>query len=419
MSKEFTWSSYPDHLRELFEWMLISDELSDVTFITDDSVMVKANRFVLSAASPLLKEILKTDCTLKSEEKVVYLKGIQYLEIRSIIQFIYLGVTKCNIDRLNELRTAAEHLRIEDLQNKFAENVDIEKNCVEYAKNELVLTSENSENKYVTSLQDSGFEDSSKIRTYAKNIDTNVTKIYENNFGSASNSEINSAVNSSFKFSCIFMHCDYKATQRSQLKIHIQSVHDGKRYQCEVCNKEYTSKGNLQSHKKSAHKTKRNSAKYENSRGYYRKYPYTEVLHDGQTFYQCDQCMREFQETDKRLYAQHMNNCGRSCSFCGKTYKRKSSMQRCEASHTNSYRYFCSWCGKGFMCNQRMGRHERIHTGQTPYQCNECGKRFKQSNQLKSHMRIHTGETPFQCDKCCKTFKFASTKSHHKCVLNS
>ena len=81
--------------------------------------------------------------------------------------------------------------------------------------------------------------------------------------------------------------------------------------------------------------------------------------------------------------------------------------------------FFCSWCGKGFMCNQKMGIHERIHTGQTPYQCNDCGKRFKQSIQLKSHMRIHTGETPYQCEKCCKKFKFASTKSNHKCVLNS
>ena len=77
MSEEFTWSSYPDHLRELFEWMLISDELSNVTFVTDDAVMVKANRFVLSAASPLLKELLKTDSAIKSEEKVFLLKGIQ------------------------------------------------------------------------------------------------------------------------------------------------------------------------------------------------------------------------------------------------------------------------------------------------------------------------------------------------------
>ena len=423
MSEEFTWSSYPDHLRELFEWMLISDELSDVTFITDDSVMVKANRFVLSAASPLLREILKIDCTLKSEEKVVYLKGIQYSEIRSIIQFIYLGVTKCKTNRLIELRTAAENLQIEDLKKQIVENVEILNNCVKYAKNELLETSENLENKYATSSEESGFEDSSIIRMSAKNIDTNVVEIYENNFVSASNSEINSAVNSDFKYSCIFIHCDYKAKQRGNLNTHIQSMHDDKKYQCEVCNKEYTSKGNLQAHKKSAHKTKRNSTEYrqlhEDSKGHYRKYPYTEVKHDGRTFYQCDKCKEEFEETDKNKYAKHMNNCGRSCSFCGKTYKRKQSWQRCEASHTNGYRYFCSWCGKGFMCNQRMGRHERIHTGQTPYQCNECGKRFKQSNQLKSHTRIHTGETPFQCDKCCKKFKFASTKSHHKCVLNS
>ena len=396
MSREFIWSSYPDHLRELFEWMLISDELSDVTFITDDAVMVKANRFVLSAASPLLKELLKTDSAIKSEEKVVLLKGIQYLEIKSIIQFIYLGVTKCNTDRLNEFRTAAQNLQIEDLH--------IENNSAEYIQNELLETSENLENK---GLKKPYFEDSSKDSV--KNVNTNVVKIYKENFDSGSNSESNSTGNSNFnkhedvKYSCTF--CDYIATQRSNLKTHIQSIHDGKKFHCEVCNKEFASKGYLHQHAKSAHN--RTTARR-------RKYPYAKVMHDGQTFYQCYKCKREFEAKDKTIYQSHMHNCGH-CSFCGKTYNRKQSWLNCEASHTNSYRLFCSWCGKGFTEHHRMQRHERIHTGQTPYQCNECGKQFKQSNQLKSHMRIHTGETPFQCEICCKKFKFASTKSKHKC----
>ena len=405
MSKEFTWSSYPDHLRELFEWMLISDELSDVTFITDDAVMVKANRFVLSAASPLLKELLKTDAAIKSEEKVVLLKGIQYSEIKSIIQFMYLGVTKCNTDRLNELRTAAENLQIEDLHNRFVENIDIEKNSVEYIQNELLETSENLENKGVKSLEESGFEDSSKDS--AKNVNTNVIKIYEENFDSGSNSEsISTGINNFNKnedLRCMFMNCNYIATKRSNLKTHILSIHDDKK-QCEDCNKEFTY-SYLHRHAKSAH----------NKTAGRRKYPYTKVMHDGQTFYQCYKCKREFEAKDKTIYQSHMHNCG-SCSFCGKTYNRKQSWQNCEASHTNSYRFFCSWCGKGFTEHQRMQRHERIHTGQTPYQCNECGKKFKQSNQLKSHMRIHTGETPFQCEICRKKFKFASTKSKHKCT---
>ena len=464
MSKEFIWSSYPDHLRELFEWMLISDELSDVTFITDDAVMVKANRFVLSAASPLLKELLKTDSAIKSEEKVILLKGIQYSEIKSIIQFIYLGVTKCNKERLNELRTAAETLQIKDLHNRFAENIDIENTCIEYVQDELLETSENLEYKGEKSFEESCFEDSSNDS--AKNVSKNVVKIFKENFESGSNSENISTGNINFnkpedvKYSCTFMNCDYiatqsgavynhiksahenkkypcslcdyqatyksslakhnqsvhegvkypcqqcdhEATQQSSLTRHIQSIHDGKKFHCEVCNKEFASKGYLHTHAKSAH----------NKTTGRRKYPYAKVMHDGQTFYQCYKCKREFEAKDKTIYQSHMHNCGH-CSFCGKTYNRKQSWLNCEASHTNSYRLFCSWCGKGFTEHHRMQRHERIHTGQTPYQCNECGKRFKQSNQLKSHMRIHTGETPFQCEICCKKFKFASTKSKHKC----
>ena len=176
-------------------------------------------------------------------------KATQRSQLRIHIQSIHDGKRyKCEL--CNKEYTSKGNLQAHKKSDHKTERKSTKYNI---AKNELVLTSENSENKYVTSLQDSGFEDSSKIRTYAKNVDTNVIKIYENNSRSASNSEINSAVNSNFKFSCIFMHCDYKATQRSQLEIHIQSVHDGKRYQCEVCNKEYTDRTTLRRHKKSAH----------------------------------------------------------------------------------------------------------------------------------------------------------------------
>ena len=46
---------------------------------------------------------------------------------------------------------------------------------------------------------------------------------------------------------------EYEATTHSYLTVHIQSVHEDKRYLCEVCNKEYTDKRALRRHKKSAH----------------------------------------------------------------------------------------------------------------------------------------------------------------------
>ena len=204
---------------------------------------------------------------------------------------------------------------------------------------------------------------------------------------------------------------------------------EGMKYQCEICNKKYTTKGNLATHKKSAHIPKIGQIEEPgvpgqlrevrvDSMGYWRKYSYTEIVHDGITFYQCSYCNKEYE--DKGRYRSHVYKCmPYTCSVCGKTYQHRESGLNCEAKHTNSYKYSCSWCGKGFISKQKWERHERIHTGITPYQCNECGKGFKQSNQLKSHMRIHTGETPFQCEKCFKKFKFASMKSKHNCVLQT
>ena len=204
-----------------------------------------------------------------------------------------------------------------------------------------------------------------------------------------------------------------------------EELNEGGKYQCEICNKKYTTKGNLATHKKSVHVPKIGKIEEPghlrefrgDSMGYWRKYSYTEIVHDGITFYQCNYCNKEYE--DKGRYRSHMYKCSYvyTCSVCGKTYNHKEAGLNCEAKHTNSYKYSCSWCGKGFVKKQRLETHELIHTGITPYQCNECGKGFKQSNQLKSHMRIHTGETPFQCEKCFKKFKFASMKSKHKCVL--
>ena len=41
------------------------------------------------------------------------------------------------------------------------------------------------------------------------------------------------AVHDSERYSCT--HCDYKATRKGNLKQHIQSIFDGKTFQCKFC----------------------------------------------------------------------------------------------------------------------------------------------------------------------------------------
>ena len=102
-----TWDSYSDHLREAFKEMMTSNEFADVTLITDDKQQIKAHRNILSACSPVFKNILKLDSG--NSNPVIYLRGIQHLEMESIIKFIYLGEA-----RISE-ETSLKSLRLRKL----------------------------------------------------------------------------------------------------------------------------------------------------------------------------------------------------------------------------------------------------------------------------------------------------------------
>ena len=55
------WHNYSDHLREALREMMTTGEFADVTLVTDDKQQIRAHRNILSAASPVLKNILKLD----------------------------------------------------------------------------------------------------------------------------------------------------------------------------------------------------------------------------------------------------------------------------------------------------------------------------------------------------------------------
>ena len=68
--------------------LMMNQDFSDVTLVTEDKKHIKANNNVLSLCSPVFKDILKKE---KNSNQIIYLRGIQYSEIESIMQFIYLG----------------------------------------------------------------------------------------------------------------------------------------------------------------------------------------------------------------------------------------------------------------------------------------------------------------------------------------
>ena len=243
------WHTYNDHLREMLRNMMSSNELTDVTIVSEDKKHFKAHKVVLSASSSVFQSII-SDSTLSSP--IIYLRGIDSPEIESILQFIYLGEVTFYQERMKEFLDVAESLEIKGIskdveipENKPHDNVDsygfVQEN--EFLQNVLLQNEtvpermsinqknsqlkKNTENNYPCDHCDYKSLQSGNLQQHIKSIHEGV------------------------KFPCD--QCNYKAAHSSTLKQHIKSKHDGVRYPCDHCNYESSVPKNLRRHIRSFH----------------------------------------------------------------------------------------------------------------------------------------------------------------------
>ena len=75
-------------LRSTFHDVQIDGTFADVTLVSDDQISTKAHKCVLSAASPVLKNLLLSDT---SPDTFIYFNGVGITELQILIQAFYLG----------------------------------------------------------------------------------------------------------------------------------------------------------------------------------------------------------------------------------------------------------------------------------------------------------------------------------------
>ena len=123
------WHTSSDHLSKTLKEMMTTNLFADVTLITEDKKHLKAHRHILSACSQFFKNILTFDAVNNHSE--IYLTGIQYSDMESILQFIYLGETRFNEERINELSSIAKNFDIRELSKC------LEARCPNVSKNKV------------------------------------------------------------------------------------------------------------------------------------------------------------------------------------------------------------------------------------------------------------------------------------------
>ena len=132
------WNTYSDHLADMMEGLLIDGAFSDVTLVTEDKHIFKAHKNILSMCSHFFKNLMTFD---PKSSAVIYLKGVHFIELKLIMQFVYLGEATINEERMVEFLAVAKSLEIKELSNAETEsNVEsddytlgkpsIEKRCI-------------------------------------------------------------------------------------------------------------------------------------------------------------------------------------------------------------------------------------------------------------------------------------------------
>ena len=257
------WHAYSDHLKNMMKELMMNEDYSDVTLVTEDKKQIKANINILSACSPVFKDILKKE---KNSNQIMYLRGIQFQEMKSIMQFIYLGEATFYEERMDEFLAVAKSLEITELCNAETEPydeaddnppLDEQDTSTEFVEEQTVkseyieIQAPKERQRRVISVNGK-YECDQCHKTFSS-----VGSLYNHN----------KSIHQGVKYACD--QCDYQATQQCHLKLHIGSQHKGVKYACDQCGYQASTPGHLKIHIQSRHEGIR---------------------------YACDQCDQQFRE---------------------------------------------------------------------------------------------------------------------------
>ena len=239
MKCTFRTKNFAPNLTTSLSYMLKENNFSDVTLVSDDEKSYQAHKFILSAASPVLKNIFLDN---PHSHPLIYLRGIYHQELYSILTFIYLGevnLCKKNIRRFLQI---AKELQIRGLNE-----ADVK---VTNAADDNFNRNFNSKDKYE-------LVNAERISSSLENPLKYESKTYPCLQCKYKASQISNlkrhqeSIHKGIKYSC--KKCKYQATQQIHLTRHQNSVHEGVKYFCDQCEFQGTTYGGLKMHQRSIH----------------------------------------------------------------------------------------------------------------------------------------------------------------------
>ena len=201
---------------------------------------------------------------------------------------------------------------------------------------------------------------------------------------------------SPWKFPCALCSMG-RCNSEEALQKHMLECHSGLKYQCEKCDKSFTSPHARSQHERNQHEEKT---------------------------LQCDQCDMRFVLGSKlraHIKKTHQKIKNQICPHCGEAFEAYSVAFKAHVNrHTENRQFGCETCGKSFLVEGHLKSHKKLHT--LPYFCDKCDSRFGSTLALKEHTRIVHDQQEILCRHGCgySSWTTAGRNRHEKsyCKLN-
>ena len=232
-----TWSDFEQCTSNSFKDLYSQKEFVDVTLVSEDDKEIKAHKVVLGACSSIFKNILVRN---HHQHPLIYLSGIRYEELKSMINFMYLGQTEVAQENLESFMNSATRFQVKGLTDENLPNSTEAK----------VLKSEIQEyispplNTLETFIDDGIMENVGEEVTEGNHY---VDSLYAEETVDFTPRE----EKLDFELKC--NHCDYRAKQKCHLKPHIRAKHEGVKFSCNMCDYKASYSHHLNLHKRNKH----------------------------------------------------------------------------------------------------------------------------------------------------------------------
>jgi len=105
------WNDFESNISSAFRELRDDKDFFDITLACDDE-QIQAHKVILSACSPFFRNILRRN---PHQHPLLYLKGVKYTDLQSVLNFMYHGEVNVAQDELNSFLAVAEDLRVKGL----------------------------------------------------------------------------------------------------------------------------------------------------------------------------------------------------------------------------------------------------------------------------------------------------------------